>query len=425
VNHRSREAILAALKAARDIADAAESAGRDLTEDERAQVTVHLQKAAELKTAADADAKLRADLASLGDGIGVDDAPREPAKATDHKPVKGSIGKAFTDSAEFKALISSVPNGRFGEKARVQSQPFGLKALVTGVDDASAGSLIVNDRLGLLPATYERPLTVRQLVTNGTTQTDAIDYVQINTTTNNAATVAEATSSALPTQNQTTGALINNAGGGYKPESAMTFTKATTNVKTIAHWMPATKRALSDASQIRTLIDNFLLYGLEEELEDQIIGGNGTGENFQGITTLSGIQTVTTGADAFEKTRKARRMVRIGGRATPSAYVLNPIDWEAIELLRDTTGRFMGNGPFQMTTPTLWGLPVVESEAVAAGTAWCADWRQAVLWDREQASIQVTDSHADFFVRNLVAILAELRAAFAVLRPAAFVKITL
>jgi hypothetical protein len=31
-----------------------------------------------------------------------------------------------------------------------------------------------------------------------------------------------------------------------------------------------------------------------------------------------------------------------------------------------------------------------------------------------------SDSHADFFIRNLVAILGELRAAFGVLRPAAF-----
>jgi HK97 family phage major capsid protein len=73
----------------------------------------------------------------------------------------------------------------------------------------------------------------------------------------------------------------------------------------------------------------------------------------------------------------------------------------------------------------LWGLPVVESEAIAAGTAYVADWKWAVLWDREQASVQVTDSHADFFIRNLVAILVELRAAFGILRPSAFVKITL
>jgi HK97 family phage major capsid protein len=69
---------------------------------------------------------------------------------------------------------------------------------------------------------------------------------------------------------------------------------------------------------------------------------------------------------------------------------------------------------------SLWGLPRVESEYVPAGTGIVADWRSAVLLDREQSSIQVSDSHADFFVRNLVAFLAELRAAFFVRRPTAF-----
>jgi HK97 family phage major capsid protein len=68
---------------------------------------------------------------------------------------------------------------------------------------------------------------------------------------------------------------------------------------------------------------------------------------------------------------------------------------------------------------------VVESEAVPAGTAILADWRYAILWDREQGAILVSDSHADFFIKNLIAILAELRAAFGIVRPAAFVKIAL
>jgi len=78
-----------------------------------------------------------------------------------------------------------------------------------------------------------------------------------------------------------------------------------------------------------------------------------------------------------------------------------------------------------LLAPRLWGLPVIESEAVAPKTAWCAAWNWGVVYDREQATVTATDSHADFFVRNLVAILAEMRAAFAVLRPSAFVKITL
>jgi HK97 family phage major capsid protein len=208
----------------------------------------------------------------------------------------------------------------------------------------------------------------------------------------------------------------------------MDFIRHTTNVKTIAHWLAITKRALADASQMQTLIDTFLRSGLEEELEDQMISGDGTGENFLGLKNVSGVQ-LESGASAdvtsLEAFRRARTKVQIGGRAQPSAYVLSPVDWQKVELLRDSTGNFYGNGPFALGPNMLWGLPVVTSEALPVGTAYCADWRQAVLYDREQATIQASSDVRDFFIRNLVAILAELRAAFAVLRPPAFVRITL
>lgn len=418
------EAIKTELKAARDIADMAEREDRDLSTEERGKLSAHMEKAAQFKKTAEDQDALAKQLSDLSDGIGLH-APsdEEPAQPNEYNArSRKSLGQQFVDSNEFIGLVKSAPNGRFGERARVQSQPYGVKALLTGTDrDTSAGALLTPDRTPLMDTTfYKRPLTIRQLVSPGTTTTDTIEYVRLVDTVNNAAPVPEATSA-----DAIDGTTVTDVIGGIKPQSELAFEKDSTNVKTIAHWIPATKRALSDAAQIRTLIDQFLLYGLEEALEDQLVTGDGTGENLLGLNATSGIQTETASGDVFEKTRRARRKVRIGGRSTPTAFVMNPIDWENVELMRDGTERFMGNGPFSMTTPGLWGLPVVESEAIAAGTAWVAAWNMAVLYDREQASIQVTDSHADFFIRNLVAILAELRVAFCVLRPAAFVKITL
>jgi HK97 family phage major capsid protein len=429
-----RDAILRELKAARDIADLATGETRDLSTEERAKVAAHIGKAAELKKSAEEQDALSKQLSDLTDGIGLhrdddgDGGDGDPKPPAGYNGRKGkSVGQAFTESTEYKAMLAGAPNGKFSEKARVQSQPYGVKDLLTGGDTTdSAGTLVQTDRRGLQDPFYQRPLTVRDLVTKGTTASDTIEYVRLVSVTNNAAPVAEATSSALATADGDGGVLINAAGGGYKPESAMVFEKATATVKTIAHWLPATKRALSDAGQVRTLIDDFLKYGLEEELEDQMVSGNGAGENLDGIGHVSGVQTQNAPAGALtllDTTRIARRKVRIGGRAIPTAYVMNPIDWETIELAKDGQDRYYGAGPFALTAPRLWGLPVVESEAIPQGTAYVGDWTKAILYDREQASIQVTDSHADFFIRNLVAILAELRVAFAVLRPAAFVKI--
>jgi HK97 family phage major capsid protein len=196
----------------------------------------------------------------------------------------------------------------------------------------------------------------------------------------------------------------------------------TETVKTIAHWIPATSRALQDAGQLRTLIDTFLRYGLEEELEDQILTGSGSGENFTGIMNTTGTSTQAYDTSLIITSRKARTKVMTQGRARPTAWVMNPLDWEDFDLLKDGEDRYYFGGPMAMGTPRLWGLPVVESEGMTEGFAIVADWRLAVLWDRMRVSISVSNQHSDFFIRNLVAILAEMRAAFGVLRPAAFVE---
>lgn len=425
-----KKAILAEANAAKTICETAEREERDLTDVERDTIDGHLKKAAELQANAQKEADFRSQMTDLSKGLGLGEdveQVKERRGEKGGKPGRKTPGQAFVDSPEFKSLITGVPNGRFSEKMRVQSSPVelagGMKDLFySGNRDESAGYLVENDSRGLLDPFYQRPLSVRQLFSQGQTTSDVIDYVRLVAVTNNAAVVPEARSA-----DPIDGTTVTDVLGGLKPQSGFEFDRDQTSVKTIAHWIPITKRALSDAAQIRTMIDTFLRYGLEEAFEDELLTGTGAGEHFLGLYNQPGIQTQAAGAgqDVLDVTRLARTKVQIGGRARPTAYVMNPLDWQTVELLRNDNGDFYGGGPFNLTTPRLWGLPVVESEAVTPGTAWCAAWNWGVVYDREQASVQATDSHADFFVRNLVAILAEMRAAFAILRPSAFVRITL
>lgn len=424
------EALREKLKAARDIAAKAEAEERDLTAEERAAIEDHLAKARDMKS----DAELETALAGLeGDIEHLEGEKRSPIEGvTRFKNTRGrSLGAAFTEDDQVKAwLAAAAPNGRFQEKSRVQSPPVGFqglkslgygsgtgkpagsKALVTGLSDTSAGALVDADFLGLVDeGAYARDLTVLDVITRGETDSDTVEYVKVTSVTNNAAPVPEATQTAHTGDETAT-----------KPESGMVLEKVTETVKTIAHWLPATKRALSDAAQIRTLIDNFLRYGLLEELEDQIVNGDGTGENFTGILNTSGVQVQGWDTDLLATARKAKTKVRVVGRARANAYLLHPNDAERLDLLKDNEGRYYFGGPSQDGAQPLWRLPVVETEAIGEGVGIVGDFRRAVLWDREEASIAVSDSHADFFIRNLVAILAELRAAFGILRPSAFVQ---
>jgi len=251
-----------------------------------------------------------------------------------------------------------------------------------------------------------------------------IEYVKEKTFTNNAAETAEAT--------VTTGVT------GLKPESVLEFEEATSAVRTIAHWIPVTNAMLADAPQIRGIIENRLVYGLNQRLETQVLGGNGTPPNLQGILG-SGIQTLGLAAGAtyggqatvVDAAYAAMVQIQVTGLGMPNAFVFNPVDWAAVRLMRESAvtgnvnpGGYLYGPPSVQGPMTLWGRPVVEAIGMTLNTLLCGDFQLGcMLFDREQAAIRVGTIN-DQFVRNLQTILAELRAAFVVFRPTAFAQVT-
>ncbi len=426
-----------AAKAARELAEKAETEGREMTAEERETFDAKFAEATQKKADADTakkDADVLEQAKALAELVGD---PEQTKTADLDAMLRGetgdprrrakSLGRTVVDSPEFKALMGAFHGGRIPEKSRVQSDPINVKALITGTDDTSAGTFVTPDQTGIVEMLGRRSLPLRSVISVRTTGSDTVEYVRQTAHTNAAAPVPEATSTA-PIGDGTLGTVTATA-GGVKPEGSWTFERDTAVVKTIAEWVPATKRALADVSALEGLINDELEADLAEEEEDQILSGNGTGENLTGILSTSGTQAQPLDVDIFRTVRRALTKVRTVGRAVPNGVGLNPEDVETIDLARDNsggagTGQFLGAGPFAMGPRTLWGVPIVESEAIPAGTSIVADWSKAVLWDRQQATVTVSDSHADFFTRNLVAILGEERVAFAVTRPTAFVVAT-
>ena len=411
-------------KTAREVAQKAADEGREMTDDERHTYETSMKSLTEVLDgikAVKADEAVMAQAKEFADSVGV-------AEKADIKARVKSLGLTVVDSPEFKSLLAGFPEGRVPSKSRVQSSPISVKSLFTGASSTSAGAFVINERTDIVEMLGRKPLTIRSLVSNRRTTSDTVEFVAETSHTNNAAVVAEATSSAGQTATAGNGGAVtfaNVSGGGYKPEGAWAFEVKTAVVKTIAEWVPVTKRALADVAQLEGLINQELQNDIVEAEEDQILNGDGQGENFTGITATSGIQTQAWATDLFTTIRKGVTKARTVGRVNPTALVLNPSDAERIDLAQDGNNRYYYGGPQALGQRTIWGVPVVESESQATGTGLLGDFSKAVVWDREQTTVTMTDSHADFFIRNLVAVLAEERLAFGVTRPTAFVSLDL
>jgi HK97 family phage major capsid protein len=416
-----KELMRKALADARAICDLAEKEKRDFTDEERKQVNDLLAQAKKLKDeikAAEGDAALKAAILELG--AGVEDAGERPAPQPAAAKGRGpSIGEQFVNAPAFKAWMKHVaPNGMIPESLKgLSSPPIEFKQLIAGADPLSAGAFVTPDYTGIYEPLGRFPLNLLGLVARRTTTSDMVEFVRQTRQVTEAAPTPEAN---VKYPSGATGEI-----SGTKPQGHMNFERVHADVKTIAVYVGATKRALSDAAQIRGIIDQELRDDLQEELENQIVNGNGVGENFVGILNTAGILVQAFAANVLQTTRQAITTLQVTGRATPSAWVFNPVDWEGVELTQDLVNRYYYAGPFGLGPRTLWGLPVVTSQTLPAGAALLGDWRKAVLWDREQATISMTDSHDDWFIRNLIAVLAELRAAFGLIRPSGFCQVLL
>lgn len=423
---RLQDAALAAVKDATDIAEKADAESREMNTDEKARYDDAMAKGARLledMKAAKRDAEIIAQAKSLAEEIGGHapaDVEAQEKAGTPSARVK-NLGLEVVSSPQFKSMMKGFTNSdgsvRIPDRTTVKSDPIRVKSLFTGASGTSAGAFVTPEQTGIIEMLGRRPLTIRDLISVRRTGSDTVEYVRQTAHTNAAAVVPEA-QSAAPIDGTTVTPVI----GGLKPEGSWAFERVSTSVKTIAEWVPVTKRALADAAQLEDLIRDELSKDIAEREEEQILAGDGVGENITGILSTSGIQSQAFDTDIFVSVRKAITKARTVGRVVPNAVLMNPLDVETVDLAREDGGRFYGAGPFSMGPRTLWSLPIVESETISAGTAVVGDFSKAVLWDREDTTVTFSDSHADFFIRNLVAVLAEERVAFGVTRPAAFVQ---
>lgn len=272
-----------------------------------------------------------------------------------------------------------------------------------GSGAGSAGALIEPQRNAGILMPGLRRLTIRDLLAQGRISSNSLEYVRENVFTNSAAPVAE---------------------GTLKPESNLTFTKETANVKTIAHWIQASRQVMDDAPMLESYVNNRLLFGLALVEEGQLLNGDGTGDN------LVGLNEVGTAYDAALNVTGDTRADKIAhaifqtseSEFEASGIILNPRDWHAIALLKDADGRYIFGGPAAFAAKVMWGLPVVATKAQALGTFTVGGFDLASqVWDRMDATVEVSREDRDNFVKNMVTILCEERLALAHYRPTAII----
>jgi HK97 family phage major capsid protein len=334
-------------------------------------------------------------------------------------PAGGDPGSRFIASEGYKAISDPALRGQQWSTGAVEVGMMAKGTLLEGAGapgSGTGGGLLQVPQVvpGVVETLFQR-LTVADLLASAMATTNTVRVTVEGTATSGAAGVAE---------------------GAVKPESTLGLSTVDEPVKKIATSLTTSDELLEDAPATQQFVGRRLSLFVDVELDRQLLRGGGTNE-LVGITGRSGVST--WGRGTVDSNAVALFKAMTGQRGSsflePSAIIMHPTNWQTTRLGTDSAGQFFGGGPFlgpyggpqgpvgignQVTgeVDRIWGKPVVLSTVIGAGTALVGAFdAAATLYRRGGMTVEASNSHSDYFEKNLVKIRAEQRAALAVLRP--------
>lgn len=399
-----------ALKAARDIADAAKAEGRDLTVEEAEQINA---KGAEIQALNEKIQKAKSAselLALLG------------ASASDkqQRQEKSALGLSFGDYAtrNLKETFAHIKgrrkvSGDTAEYPRVKSPGDAHTVTTTGT-----GILQPQIDTNIVHQHVERP-TIANWLGAGTIEATALTYF-----VEKAFEAESAGNFAYVKEN------------AKKP--GLTFpdyTSVTETLKKIAGWIKISDEMADDLPFLVSEINNRLLYQLTMFEEAELLNGTGSG-NIQGILQRSGLQTEAAKDenDNLDAIYRALTKVQLATGLTADGVVMHPLDYQKLRLSKDGNGQYLAGGPFLgqygnggvTVQPPVWGQTPIITTAIPEGTALVGAGKQAAtVYRKGGIRVEASNIDGEDFTHNRFTVLAEMRELLAVRQPAAFVKVTL
>lgn len=368
------------------------------------------------------------ELAELVDDLSIEKKKLANAKAIDEdsRPVaemplagagaeKKSVGQLFTESDAYKNYVS---NGVKGIDSKVETK---ASLTTTGYPPE------VLRQPGFLEFLTRDPNTVISLFDQINSDQNAFSYLEETTFTNAAAEAAE---------------------GSAVSEATLAFTERTEAIRKIGVYIPVTDELLADQAGVQGYLNSRLQTMIRLRLDSQLLSGDGTAPNLEGILDAGKSSVGSTDFSAYAGNLGrlgaiygAITDIRVNAFTEPDAIVMHPNDWNDIvtSVSVDFAGTssagytaknplFIGNGNMAAgPQAAIWGLKVVPTTAISAGTVLIGKFgggEAAHVVMRQGIDLAVTDSHSDFFIKNQLAIRATMRVGFPVYRQAAFHKLT-
>ena len=317
----------------------------------------------------------------------------------------GGMGSAKSFSNELAEKIIENKD-KLGKKSMFQ---FEMDTKAVGNIGSSAsltGTYLVPAETvpGIVAKQFEET-HLRNLLPTGQTSSNVIRHLRDNGGEGGPAMVAEAAT---------------------KPQMDRDLSIEDANVRKIATYMRVPEEMIEDIPYLTSFLSSI---GTEEVLkveDNQILYGDGTGQNLSGLVTNStafaaGTGNVIDAPNRYDVLRAARLQMRKLFRK-PSFYLVSPLDYFIMTSTKDSTDNYILMGGGNGMLPSFDGVPVIETTGMTDGDFLAVDRLAAQIFFRSNINVRFYDQDQDNAIKNMVTIVIEERLALPIYYTSGLVK---
>jgi hypothetical protein len=303
-------------------------------------------------------------------------------------------GEAFVTSEGYRNLIEGGLAGEWSTAVE-----FGAAAGDPVLESTGSNADVIFQQgvPGLKdPGLRQERLTLANLFSQGQASGGTIRYLKVTTRT-------------APTETLT-------SEGADKPGAEFAFDDATAQLQKLAAFIPISEEMIEDAPYVKQYIDESLPLMVEQSLEAKLATALYAGA---GLTAAPA--TLTGGQNGFDAIAAGINALQTQDFFEPDGLFIHPADYWALRIDKDDNDGYYGSGPWAGPSANPWGLRTVVSASATQGSPIVGAFKQgAELWRKGGTRLEASNSHDDYFQKNLVALRAELRYALTIYYSQAF-----
>ena len=210
------------------------------------------------------------------------------------------------------------------------------------------------------------------------------------------------------------------AEAAHFPQLSGKYGKFSQTAKKTAAYSKITEEAVEDTDFMLSEIQDEIVNGpnsIRNTLENQLLTGDGTGENHKGIFNYArpfavptGFQTLTNPNDFDALKAAVLQIVKANYQGT--AVLVNPSNLVNMELIKDANGNYIIPPFVGQNGMVIAGLPIIANNRVAENSYLAGNFKLAKLFINRQLNLKFFDQNEDDALNDLRTITGSIRGMF-------------